>query len=82
MNDTNRKTNELKKIMDNKFSINVSNKWLRHYLYLYAKCVPLPKITAIEAISFALKKPETFAYFIYGIRSEYVNDKKQLTAER
>lgn len=72
MNELTKKQNEIKQICK-KNGINVSNKWFNRYLYYYAKCTPLTKITMIEVLDVILKNPDSFVFFIYGTRAEFFN---------
>lgn len=70
------KQDEVKDILKKEYNILVSNKWFDKYLYFYSKCIqPLKKITMSDALDYILDNPDTFAYFIFGHRCEYVNNK-------
>jgi len=75
MNTLTKKQNKVKAIIKNEFKINVSSKWFNKYLYYYSKCTQLPNLTMNEAIDNILANPSNFAFFIYGARAKY-NDEK------
>jgi len=55
-----------------KHGINTSNKWLRKYMWYYAKCItPLENMCAVDSINYIYSNMDTFAFFIYGMRAEY-----------
>jgi len=76
MNELTKKQKKLRLILKDQYKIDVNNRWYNKYLWLYANCIPLKKITMSEAVDCALDTPDKFAYFIYGARAEYIEAKK------
>lgn len=74
--------NEIKKMLLAKYSIKLSIKEFERYLFLFSKWAPAEQIKMNEALDNILENPSTFAYFILGARSEYVNHKNLLTKKR
>lgn len=75
MNELKKKQKQIQQMIRDDYRVVVSNRWLHKYLYLFAKCTPLEKITMADAVDIVLERPDLFAYFIYGQRAEYVNNK-------
>ena len=68
---------ELKRRLKEECLIKVNNNWLKRYLFLYAKRTPLDKITMLDALYVVSKDIKSFAYFIYGCRANYADERMQ-----
>ena len=75
MNELTKKQKEVRRILKEEYNVIVNGNWFKRYVFMYAKLTPLTDVTMNEAIDIILRKPETFVYFIYGSRANYVEDK-------
>lgn len=72
MIDLKEKEKQIKAELLKKYGIKTSNKWLRKYIWFYAKCItPLETMNSVDAINYIYSNMDTFAFFIYGMRAEY-----------
>jgi len=77
INETDFLEKELKRRLKKEYLIKVNNNWFKRYLFLYAKCTPLDKITMLDALYVVSKDIKSFAYFIYGCRANYASERMQ-----
>ena len=84
MNELTKKQKEVRKLIEDDYSIIVNSKWFKKYLWMYSKLTPLGKITMSQSIDVILENPCSFAYFIFGCRADYVanKEKKQIMSEQ
>lgn len=74
-----RKESELADILRSDYQIIIGKKWVTRYAYRFKHIPQLPVMSNKEAVQYAFDHVDLFAYFIFGARADYHDQKRQET---
>lgn len=69
------KQNQIREMLNKDYGVYVNRQHFDKYLWMYSKLTTLEDVTMSEATDIIIDKPVSFAYFVMGIRANYLNQK-------